>query len=68
MNTLNENKPPIAQSSANGATLTDVLCCFCQKPFKPWHDGFEINDSACRLCDISYQEGSEFDRDNFGDN
>lgn len=30
MNTQNENKPLIVQSSANGATLTDVLgtCCY----------------------------------------
>jgi len=41
-----------------------VKCCFCGKDFKPWDDGISgLNDSACRSCDDSYEDGMLFDRE-----
>lgn len=49
------------------SALTDGLCCDCGKEFTPWYNGCELETEICKLCDMEYQEGAEFTRDNFGD-
>lgn len=54
MTTPNENKPLIAQSSAEGATLTDVLDCpFCGAPAKLHHiDEYNAWNIECTFCSV----------------
>ena len=68
--TTEENQTP-KETTGSDTVERRVMCecCFCHEPFEAWEDEFgDINDDACRECDMSYQEGMENDRDNFGAN